>query len=79
MIEVNDVVVLDYIGYTDAGEFDYRDDFQIKVEENSDLIGMKIGQEKDIDYVFPLDYRIFYLRGKPVTFHVVIKEIQKIL
>ena len=39
------------------------------------LIGMKVGQEKDIDITFPEDYTP-ELAGKPVVFHVKVNEVK---
>lgn len=77
IIEAFDEVVLDYIGYTDMGEFDDGMNVTIVVDSHSPLIGMMLGDEKDVDYVFSKDYEIDYLRAKCVTYHVTIKEIHK--
>ena len=39
------------------------------------LIGMKVGEEKDIDITFPKDYTP-ELAGKPVVFHVKVNEVK---
>ena len=41
------------------------------------LIGMVIGEEKDIDVTFPEEYGNEDLAGKPVVFHVVLHKITK--
>lgn len=44
-------------------------------EEN--LIGMRPGQSKSINISFPEQYHAAELSGKPVTFHVTVKELKK--
>lgn len=41
------------------------------------LIGMKIGETKDIDVSFPKDYQMETLAGKPVIFKVTLNSISK--
>ena len=41
------------------------------------LIGMKVGEKKDLDLSFPEDYHFDELKGQKVTFHVEILEIKK--
>ncbi|RKH05205.1 trigger factor [Corallococcus sp. CA053C] len=41
------------------------------------LEGVKVGESKDIDYVFPQDYQAEEVRGKTATFHITVKELKK--
>lgn len=40
------------------------------------LVGLKAGDEKTIEVSFPEDYPAKHLAGKPVTFDIVVKEVQ---
>ncbi|MFP2929716.1 trigger factor [Pyxidicoccus sp. 3LG] len=41
------------------------------------LEGVKVGESKDIDYVFSQDYRVEEVRGKTGRFHITVKSLQK--
>ena len=41
------------------------------------MIGMNIGEEKELNVTFPEDYHAENLKGKPATFKVTVKEIKE--
>ena len=85
-VKDKDIVTIDFEGFTDGKPFEGGKD------ENHDLtigsktfipgfedqiIGMKIGEEKDIKVTFPEDYFSKDLAGKEATFHVVLHGIKE--
>ncbi len=85
-IEVGDTVIIDFEGFKDGVPFDggKSEDYSLKIgsgtfipgfEEN--LVGLKKGDTKDIKLSFPEDYHSEELKGQPVIFKVMIKEIKE--
>ncbi len=86
IIEVGDTVIIDFEGFKDGVPFDggKSEDYSLKIgsgtfipgfEEN--LVGLKKGDTKDIKLSFPEDYHSEELKGQPVIFKVLIKEIKE--
>lgn len=84
--KLGDTVTLDYDGYLDGTRFDGGKAEGAELELGSgqfvpgfeeQLVGMKIGDEKDIDITFPEDYHEG-LAGKAVVFKVKIHEITEL-
>lgn len=86
IIEVGDTVIIDFEGFKDGVPFDggKSEDYSLKIgsgtfipgfEEN--LVGLKKGDTKDIKLSFPEDYHSEELKGQPVIFKVMIKEIKE--
>ncbi len=82
-----DVVNIDYAGYMDGTAFEggTATDYNLKIGSGtfidgfeSQLIGAKSGETKDINVTFPADYGSAELRGKDVTFKVTINYITRI-
>ena len=83
-VALGDVVELDYKG-TDNGvpfEGGTAENYSLEIGSGTfvpgfedQLIGMKAGEEKDIDITFPEDYHAD-LAGKAVVFHVKINEVK---
>jgi trigger factor len=80
-----DLVTMDYIGKTGGEPFDGGKGEDMSVEIGSgrlipgfedQLVGVKAGDEKQINVTFPEDYNAAYLAGKPATFDLVIKKVQ---
>jgi trigger factor len=80
-----DLVVMDYLGKTGGEPFDGGKGEDMSVEIGSgrlipgfedQLVGVKAGDEKQIEVTFPEDYNAAYLAGKPATFDLVIKKVQ---
>ena len=82
--EMGDTVDIDFDGYLDGERFDggKAEGYSLELGSNSfvpgfedQIVGMKIGEEKDIDITFPENYTP-ELAGKPVIFHVKINEVK---
>lgn len=84
--KLGDTVTMDYDGYLDGTRFDGGKAEGAELELGSgqfvpgfedQLVGMKIGEEKDINITFPEDYHEG-LAGKAVVFKVKIHEITEL-
>ncbi len=81
-----DIIRLDFSGSVDGVLFDggTAEDFELTVGSNSfipgfeeQLIGLAIGEKKDIQVTFPEDYHSEDLKGKPAVFAVKVNEIKE--
>ena len=81
--EMGDTVNINFEGFLNGEPFDggKGENHPLELGSNSfvpgfeeQLVGMKAGEEKDIDITFPADYTP-ELAGKDVVFHVVINEV----
>jgi trigger factor len=86
IVKDKDIVVLDFEGFVDKKAFDggKSTDYQLEIGSKSfidnfeeQLVGMKIGDKKDIEVSFPKDYQSEELKGKKATFKVQIKSIKE--
>ena len=84
-IEMNDIAVIDYEGFLDGVPFEggKGEDYSLTIGSHTfidtfedQLIGKKPGDEVDVNVTFPEEYHYEELKGKPVTFKVVIKEVK---
>ena len=80
-----DTAIIDFEGFDHGVPFEggKGEDHSLKIGSGSfipgfeeQLIGMSAGEEKDIDVTFPEDYGAADLAGKPVVFHVKVKEVK---
>ena len=80
-----DIAVIDFEGFDNGVAFDggKGENFDLEIGSGSfvpgfedQLIGMKAGEEKDIDITFPENYTP-ELAGKPVVFHVKVNEVKE--
>jgi len=85
IVEKGDIAVIDFIGYIDGKEMENGEanDYPLEVGSNTfipgfeeQLIGMKVGEEKEIKVTFPEDYQAKEIAGKEATFKVTLKEIR---
>ena len=83
-IKKGDTANIDFEGFDNGVAFEggKGDNFDLEIGSGSfvpgfedQLIGMKAGEEKDIDITFPKDYTP-ELAGKPVVFHVKVNEVK---
>jgi len=83
-IEEGNIAVIDFEGFVDGEAFDggTGTDYPLEIGSNtfipgfeSQLIGLKSGETKDINVKFPEDY-VDALKGKDAVFKVTIKEIR---
>jgi trigger factor len=81
-----DFLVIDFEGSMDGKPFEGGAGSQYAVELGagrlveeleSGLLGMKAGEERDIDFTMPPDYAAQHLAGKPVTFHVKMSDVKE--
>ena len=81
-----DEVVIDYSGSVDGVKFDGGTAEKQNLELGSksfipgfeeQVVGMNVGEEKDISVKFPEDYHAENLKGKDAVFHIVLHEIKK--
>ena len=80
-----DTVVIDFQGFLDGEAFEGGDAEGYELELGSGsfipgfeekIIGMKAGEEADLDLTFPEEYHE-ELAGKPVVFHVKVNEVKE--
>jgi trigger factor len=80
-----DIAVIDFIGYIDDKEMENGEanDYPLELGSNTfipgfedQIIGMKVGEEKEIKVTFPKEYQAKELAGKEATFKVKLKEIR---
>jgi len=85
-VQEGDQVILDYKGMIDGEEFEGGSAENAVLEVGSNmfipgfeeqLIGMNIGEEKEIKVTFPEDYHVEEIKGKEAVFKVKIKEIKE--
>lgn len=86
-IENGDLAVIDFDGYKDGVAFDggKGENYSLEIGSNTfipgfeeQLIGLKAGDEKDINVSFPEDYHVEDLKGQPVVFKVKINEVKEV-
>lgn len=85
-VENKDITVIDFEGSVDGVKFEggKAEGHELEIGSGSfipgfeeQIIGMKIGEEKDIKVKFPDDYFSEDLKGKEAVFHVKLHEIKK--
>ena len=83
-VKKGDTANIDFEGFDNGVAFDggKGENFDLEIGSGSfvpgfeeQLIGMKVGEEKDIDITFPENYTP-ELAGKPVVFHVKVNEVK---
>ena len=84
-VKKDDFVTLDFDGYVDGKQFEggKADNYQLQIGSHTfidtfedQLIGLNVGDKKDVLVTFPADYHESRLAGKPATFKVEIKNIR---
>ena len=85
-VEKGNVAVIDFEGFKDGVAFDggKGENYSLEIGSNTfipgfedQVIGMKTGEEKDINVTFPEDYGVEELKGQPVVFKVKVNEIKE--
>ena len=83
--KLNDTTVIDFKGFDNGEAFEGGEGYNYELKLGSDsfvpgfeeqIVGMKAGEEKDIDITFPEDYHAD-LAGKAVVFHVKVNEVKE--
>ena len=84
-IENGDTAIIDFEGFLDGKAFDggKSENYPLEIGSNSfipgfedALIGLKAGDEKDVNLTFPSDYHAEDLKGKEVVFKVKVNEVK---
>ncbi len=85
-VEKGDIAVIDFEGSVDGVKFEggKAEGHELEIGSNTfipgfeeQVIGMKVGEEKDINVKFPDDYFSEDLKGKDAIFKVKVNEIKK--
>ena len=86
-VENGDIAVIDFEGFKDGVAFPggKGENYSLEIGSNTfipgfeeQLVGMEIGEEKDINVTFPEDYHAEDLKGAPVVFKVKVNEIKEV-
>ena len=86
-IKEGDIAVIDYKGFDGDKAFDggTAENYPLEIGSHTfipgfeeQLIGLKAGDEKDINVTFPKDYHAEELKGKPVVFKVKVNEVKEV-
>ena len=81
-----DITTIDFEGFVDGVAFEggKGTDYPLTIGSHSfidtfeeQIIGMNIGDEKEINVTFPEEYHVDELKGKPAMFNVSVKEIKE--
>lgn len=85
-VKDGDNTVIDFEGFVDGVAFEggKGTDYPLTIGSHSfidtfeeQIIGMNIGDEKEINVTFPEEYHVDELKGKPAMFNVSVKEIKE--
>jgi len=81
-----DIAVIDFDGRVDGKPFEggKADNYPLTLGSGvfiegfeEQVMGMNVGESKDINVTFPEDYKVESLAGKPAVFSVTLKEVKK--
>ena len=84
-VEEGDTVNIDFDGYVDGEQFEggQADSYDLEIGSGSfipgfeeQLVGVKAGEEKDVNVTFPEEYHAEELSGKEATFKTKVNEIK---
>ena len=85
-VKDGDMTVIDFEVFIDGEAFEggKGENYPLTIGSHSfidtfeeQMIGMNIGEEKELNVTFPEDYHAENLKGKPATFKVTVKEIKE--
>lgn len=85
-VKDGDMTVIDFEGFIDGEAFEggKGENYPLTIGSHSfidtfeeQMIGMNIGEEKELNVTFPEEYHAENLKGKPATFKVTVKEIKE--
>lgn len=86
-VENGDIAIIDFEGFKDGVAFEggKGENYSLTIGSGTfipgfeeQLIGMKKGEEKEINVTFPSDYHSEELKGQPVVFKVKVNEVKTI-
>ena len=84
--EMGDVLVVDFAGSVDGVPFDGGTGSDMAVELGGEgfipgfaegMVGMKVGESRDVAVTFPAEYHAKNLAGQPAVFAITAKKLQK--
>lgn len=84
--ENGDFATIDFVGYLNGEKFEGGEAENYRLELGShtfiegfeeQVVGMKKGEQKDLNVTFPENYGAENLKGKPVVFKVTLKKVEK--
>ncbi|ABK62421.1 trigger factor [Clostridium novyi] len=84
-VQKNDIAIIDFKGFVDGKAFEGGEatDYSLEIGTGTfidnfedQLVGLKVGEEKEVNVNFPEQYGREELNGKPAKFEVKIKEIK---
>ena len=84
-LALKDFAIIDFDGFVDGAPLENGSakSHQLEIGANQfipgfeeQLIGMNVGDQKEINLSFPAEYHVDTLKGKPVTFKVTLNEIK---
>lgn len=82
-----DIAIIDFEGFKDGVAFEggKGENYSLEIGSNTfipgfeeQIVGMKAGDEKDINVTFPEDYHSEDLKGTPVVFKVKVNEVKEV-
>ena len=85
-VESGNIAIIDFEGFKDGVAFDggKGENYSLEIGSNTfipgfedGVIGMTVGEEKDINLTFPEDYGVEDLKGAEVVFKVKVNEIKE--
>lgn len=85
-VESGNIAIIDFEGFKDGKAFEggKGENYSLEIGSNTfipgfedQVIGMKPGEEKDINLTFPEDYGVDELKGAPVVFKVKVNEVKE--
>lgn len=85
-VQNGDTAIIDFTGYVDGEAFEggTAENYSLTIGSGTfipgfeeQLVGVKVGEEKDVNVTFPEDYHAENLAGKPATFKVKVKELKR--
>ncbi|HHU76196.1 MAG TPA: trigger factor [Firmicutes bacterium] len=85
-LQVKDMTMIDFVGSIDGEPFEggAGENYSLEIGSGSfvqgfeeQLIGARVGEERDVHVTFPADYTKAELAGKDADFHVTVKEIKR--
>lgn len=86
-IEKGNIAIIDFDGYKDGVPFEggKSENYSLEIGSNTfipgfedQLIGLKAGDEKDIEVTFPEDYHAEELKGQKAVFKIKVHEVKEI-
>lgn len=81
-----DFATIDFVGSVDGVKFDggSANDYKLELGSHTfidgfeeQVVGMKVGDKKDVKVTFPKEYHAENLKGKPAVFEVTLKKVEK--